>query len=386
MPFQIVGEAGDFKSFTVTRFVEAPCPISGSSLVVCGNTTSQTYSITPVSNVQGYSYAWTLPTGWSGSTTGTSINVTPNGNNGGTISVVAQAYGMTSSSCTKSISITAADPETDVSGPTTVCEDENETFSLSPTPSSQTSTVWSVSPSYLASPSSGTGSTATFAGTSISGNGTLTFTVTGCNDSDPIPHAIQFNDPVISISSTSGSSAYGSYYYVCPTSGSHYVRVNLTNDSDNCVDLWDDNGTAGSEWWNCLEYDFTLQYNGSNYPPYNTVALDIEASNTSCGADNKQIYFIPSYSACSGGWRLMADPNPANDKVNIKVEYEEDGVKQNVEMEKFELLDFQGNVRIKVKEKKKFLQIKVRDLPQGVYYMKATLGDKILTEPLLIQP
>lgn len=380
--------------YQVYRNVEQGCPISGPDKVVCGSTSDLVYSVQKVQNVTGYTYEWSLPNGWTGVSypPGDVITVTPDGVNAGTVSVVTKSCGMQSSSCNYSVEIVPFDPNTTIVGPGIVCEGEYETYQLSPAPPSGSIVTWevvSINPSYriLATPSSGTGSIATFAGTSWSGDGELRFTISGCGVTDEVePLEIDFNDPVIEVNGSSGSSAYGSYYYVCPTSGSHYVNVNLINDSDNCVDLWDDSGTAGSEWWNCNQYNFTLQYNGSNYPPYNTVALDIEASNTSCGADNKQIYFIPSYSACSGGWRLMADPNPANDKVNIKVEYEEDGVKQNVEMEKFELLDFQGNVRIKVKEKKKFLQIKVRDLPQGVYYMKATLGDKIISEPLLIQP
>jgi hypothetical protein len=61
-----------------------PGTISGNTTVTSGS--SQSYSITAVSGAT--SYTWTLPSGWSGSSTSTSINTTA-GSTGGTISVKA---------------------------------------------------------------------------------------------------------------------------------------------------------------------------------------------------------------------------------------------------------------------------------------------------------
>jgi gliding motility-associated-like protein len=62
----------------------APASIGGNSSVCAGSTNN--YSISPVAGA--VSYTWTLPSGWTGSSTGTSINCTA-GNNGGVILVVA---------------------------------------------------------------------------------------------------------------------------------------------------------------------------------------------------------------------------------------------------------------------------------------------------------
>ncbi len=62
-----------------------PGTISGNLITGCPGVT-HTYSISPVSGAD--SYNWTLPSGWSGSSTSTSINATVNGA-GGTISVTA---------------------------------------------------------------------------------------------------------------------------------------------------------------------------------------------------------------------------------------------------------------------------------------------------------
>src|SRR2546430_4792675 len=65
-------------------FVSNPGPITGNASICSG--TSNTYSIDPVPGA--ISYTWTIPAGWTGSSTTTTIN-TVAGNNGGVISVVA---------------------------------------------------------------------------------------------------------------------------------------------------------------------------------------------------------------------------------------------------------------------------------------------------------
>ena len=80
-------------SFTVmsNKNVSATfCLLPGNAGIISGNNqvcsgTTQTYSIVPVSNATGYS--WTLPSGWTGSSTTNSI--TALAGNSGTISVVA---------------------------------------------------------------------------------------------------------------------------------------------------------------------------------------------------------------------------------------------------------------------------------------------------------
>jgi hypothetical protein len=52
----------------------------------CGNTAPVTFTATSLTCAT--SYAWTIPSGWSGSSSSNSITLTPNGANGGTVSVV----------------------------------------------------------------------------------------------------------------------------------------------------------------------------------------------------------------------------------------------------------------------------------------------------------
>ncbi|WP_046245548.1 carbohydrate-binding protein [Hymenobacter terrenus] len=74
-----------------------PGPISGAATVAAGST--QTYSVAVVPGATAYT--WTLPTGWAGTSTSTSITATA-GNAGGTISVKA------SNACGASIATTTA--------------------------------------------------------------------------------------------------------------------------------------------------------------------------------------------------------------------------------------------------------------------------------------
>ena len=93
-------------SVTVNPVPAAPSSISGLTLVIRGS--SQTYSVTPVAGAT--SYNWTLPTGWTGSSTTSSINTTvgiPNGN----ITVTASA-----NACVSPAAILAVVTDTDNDG------------------------------------------------------------------------------------------------------------------------------------------------------------------------------------------------------------------------------------------------------------------------------
>lgn len=86
---------------TVTANPPATPTVSGASAVCPGGTS--TYTATAIS---GATYSWTLPSGWSGSSTSNSITITA-GSAGGTITVTATTTCGTSGSGTKAVSITA---------------------------------------------------------------------------------------------------------------------------------------------------------------------------------------------------------------------------------------------------------------------------------------
>jgi hypothetical protein len=116
---------------------QQPGIISGAPTSCPGDTA--TYSV-PL--VAGHSYTWTLPTGWSGSSTTNSILVTP-GSGGGTISVTATGCGGISIARTKAISVGNAPPAPALSGSDHVCANSTQTYSVPPV-AGATSYTWSL--------------------------------------------------------------------------------------------------------------------------------------------------------------------------------------------------------------------------------------------------
>jgi hypothetical protein len=131
---------------TVTRNLSTPL-ISGLDKVVCSSTSSLVFTCSTVEGAA--SYAWTLPLGWSGSSSSNSITVTPNGLNGGTISVKAVSGPIESASGTKNIFLTLyneANPPY-VSGPDLICSSGN--YSLSNQPAGSSNSCLSTNSSYI---------------------------------------------------------------------------------------------------------------------------------------------------------------------------------------------------------------------------------------------
>lgn len=142
-----------------------PGPISGPAIVCAGGV--QTYSVTPVSGAS--TYTWTLPGGWTGTSTTASIVVTTSSNSG-TISVTAtSACGLTSGASTLTVtSGGAASQPGPISGVTTVCSGVAQTYSINPV-AGASSYTWTL-PSGWTGSSTGTSITATPSGT----GGTIT--------------------------------------------------------------------------------------------------------------------------------------------------------------------------------------------------------------------
>jgi hypothetical protein len=154
-----------------------PTSISG-TLAVCGGTT-QTYSVTndPVAT----SYTWTLPSGWSGTSTTNSISATV-GTTGGTITVVANGSCGNSSSQTINVTVSNGIPsqQVTINGNLTVCANANQTYTTPSNPNA-TSYTWT-----LPSGWSGTSTTNSINATVGTTGGTVTVTANNtCGSSTP---------------------------------------------------------------------------------------------------------------------------------------------------------------------------------------------------------
>lgn len=160
---------------TVSSAPAQPGTITGNA-TVCP-TTAQTYSVTAVSGAT--SYTWTLPSGWTGSSTTNSINATA-GTAGGTISVKANNTCGSGTTRTLTVSISTAAPAQPgaISGSASICAGTSQTYSVAAV-SGASSYSWTL-------PSGWTGSstTNTITVTAGSSGGTISVAaVNGCGTS-----------------------------------------------------------------------------------------------------------------------------------------------------------------------------------------------------------
>ena len=169
-----------------------PGTISGTAAICSG--TSNTYSITAVSGAT--SYTWTLPSGWAGSSSTTSINSIANSSSGN-VSVTASNGCGSSTASTLSITVNSipAIPNA-ISGTTTVCSGTNNTYSIAAV-AGATSYVWTLPGGWT-----GTSTTNSISATASATSGNITVSANNsCGNSSAASLAISVN----SIPSTPGA-------------------------------------------------------------------------------------------------------------------------------------------------------------------------------------
>lgn len=128
-------------TLSVAPLPATPGAVSGPTTLCSGAT--NTYSVTPVS---GNTYTWTLPSGWSGTSTTASISATA-GSSGGVLSVKAVNSCGTSAAVTKSVSVTTVTaPTVSInSSATSTCAGTPVTFTATAANSGTSSTYqWKV--------------------------------------------------------------------------------------------------------------------------------------------------------------------------------------------------------------------------------------------------
>jgi len=184
-----------------------PTAISG-TISICPGTTN-TYSIAAVTNAT--SYEWTLPNGWTGNSTSTSINATST-SSGGTITVKAINDCGTSDVQTLDISLRAGTPAKPVnlSGSNTVCPNTSETYTIT-NDATATEYIWTLPNGWT-----GTSSTSSLTvNTGTSGSGNITVKAKNdCGTSDATTIAVSVSNPAPVMSGSISGTAI-----VCTGSG-----------------------------------------------------------------------------------------------------------------------------------------------------------------------
>ena len=288
-------------------------PITPTSIL--GNTTIcasslQTYSVNPI--VGATSYTWTLPNGWTGSSTTNSINVT-SGVNGGNITVSANSSCGNSNPQTISITInnvpSAPGP---IAGLTTICAGANQTYTVNQI-AGATGYNWTLPNGWTGT--SNNNSINITAG-SVGGNIAVTASF-ACGTSLPqtLSVAVQ-NTPVLTGSITGNNNVCEgsvSNYSISPISGASNYIWNAPNDwsytsNSNSVNM-NVGSTSGSvtiavENGCGISNTLTLNINVSTVP---TQPSQISGNTTLCGGSNNNYSIASVSTASSYTWTLPSD-------------------------------------------------------------------------------
>jgi len=332
--------ASDVVVVTVNNVPAQPVIISGSTVACSGANGS--YSVAPVSGAT--SYTWTLPGGWTGSSTTNSISVTV-GSTGGTISVFA------SNSCGNGpvqslnviVTTTAPLQPVAITGADTVCVGSVQTYSVVNDPNaasytwtlpggwSGTSTVNSIN----ATAGITGGTISVIANNSCGSSTAQTFTVTV----NPLPSVTFILSPnIVCLNSSAFALSGGS-----PSGGTYSGTAVSAGNFDPAV--------AGTG-----TFTITYTYTDAN-----------GCSNTA----NQSIIVDP----CTGLQNTIADeqiiiyPNPFSENVTIMWSLSGNYV--------VELFDVLGNHLGKWNITDNHLSIDAANLEEGVYYIRTSSGSGV---------
>ncbi|HZH86774.1 MAG TPA: peptidoglycan DD-metalloendopeptidase family protein [Brumimicrobium sp.] len=317
------------------------CPMPGSiasilgSINVCKNT-SQTYSVPPVSGAT--SYTWTLPSGWTGSSTSASINTTV-GNSGGQISVKANnACGSSNLQTIQTgVNELPATPSI-ITGNNLLCQGASqENYSISPV-NGATSFIWTL-PSGWTGSSTSTLMTATTNGT----GGTITVKANnGCGDG--------------------------------PTRSLTVGAVNLDNTvSINSGELTSNATSATYQWIDCVTMYPINGATQQSFTPTQNGSYAVVINKDNC-VDTSACYQVSSVglSYADKSINLVAYPNPTHNKLTISA----NGLAN--EKHNITFTNSQGQILIdkdfKVNGGHLDEQFDIGDFPSGLYFMTIRSG------------
>ena len=247
------------QSITVNPLPAMPSAIAGNNSICSG--TSQLYFVSAAANAA--SYTWTIPGGWSGSSTTDSINVSTI-NTGGTMSVVSNNGCGSSSAQTLAISVTSI-PTTplSISGSTSLCGATVTSYSVAPV-SGAASYTWSLPAGWP-----GTSSTNSINTTSGATGGTISVTADNACGSSTAQ----------TINVTSGSSAATPAVISGPsTVCSGNASYTVINDTNATSYTW----TIPGGWSGTSTTDSIYTTVGTNAGTITVVA------NSNCGSSSPQ--------------------------------------------------------------------------------------------------
>jgi photosystem II stability/assembly factor-like uncharacterized protein len=296
-------------SVTVNSIPAQPGSITGSTSVCSGS--SQNYSVTAVAGAT--SYTWTLPGGWTGTSTTNSISANA-GSSGGTINVIANNACGSSTASTLSVAITAIPPQPGaMTGNTTVCSGSSQTYNVAAV-AGATSYTWTLPGGWT-----GTSTTNSISATVGATSGTVSVTANnGCGNSVARTLSVTVNPTPAQPGAISGSAlvctATSQSYSVSPVAGATSYTWTLPGGWTGTSTTNSINATVGASGGTVS----VTANNGCGSSTPTTLAVTINSpaqpgimtGNTSVCAGTSQSYSVPAgggagttYSwTLPGGW------------------------------------------------------------------------------------
>ncbi len=256
------------------------------------------------------------------------------------------------------------------SGP--VCSSPSQTFTLNNSISGRTVT-WAATPASLFVTSSGTGTSATLQATSLSGTGTLTFTISAASGCNPIVIAKSFwvGPPVYN------SGITGSNYLCTNQSGSAYLTVLYNPTPQNASISWTYSGALQLFYGSGQ----SATYNGASSPGNGIIYANI--SNT-CGTTSPSMFFQVVSCFRGDDISMKVSPNPSVDFADIEINQETIGSDVKLENGDLTLYDKLGKVVLVTKFNGNREKIDISRLAPDIYFVEIVFGTTRIREKILI--
>ena len=259
--------------------------ISGNSLV-CNSSSSLTYS---TASVAGANYTWTLPVGWTGTSTSNSITVNPNGNSGGNITVTpSQSCGniTTRSLAVTTVSSVPATPGSIV-GNSNVCSNSNNLVYSVPEVSGASSYIWTYPSGWTIVDGLNT-NRITFNANTTSGNITVKSSNL-CGNSSVSSSAVSITNDALSVAGTI-TGVPGSIQ--CPNYFTSTPRSLTLGTSTGSVQNWLYSTDGGINWTDIINTTSSLTIT----PTTSTLYKAIVKNGSVCVADESDPVLVEVYS------------------------------------------------------------------------------------------
>jgi hypothetical protein len=356
-------------SLAITRTLGNPAAITGSSSVNCTDVSTKTYSISAVPGAT--SYTWALPSGWTGTSTTTSITVTPSGTTGGNITVRANGCSLQSSPSTLSIQLNQFDPANNPYVASNLvgalCEVGNTYFLINQPPN--TTVTWQATPSNLLVTSSGTGTSAFLqaANNFVNGQGTITFTIVGpCGT---ITRNLTFWVGRVQSQAASGIYITGNATPT-PFFTYGYGLSSVPTGQGSITYRWQ---IPSGSYWNIT---FDAGYYISAQVGTNAGSIEGFWQNN-CGTETgTYLYVVPSAGG-GGGEPESIYPNPASESLTVQFGDENE--------KRVKLINSESVTIFETTETAKTMTMPINNLKEGTYYLIINDGKTTKKERVVIK-